>query len=76
MCASSQHGANSARIFARSVSTVLSRYLGLAAASAELGKTSSWALLGKFDTEFGSGTQTYAGTARGIWVMALSDQYP
>jgi hypothetical protein len=25
---------------------------------------SGWGLMGKFDGEFGSGTQTYAGTAR------------
>jgi hypothetical protein len=33
-------------------------------AGAELRMAGGWALMGKFDGEFGSGTQTYAGTAR------------
>ena len=38
--------------------------LGVVTAGAELRMASGWALMGKFDGEFGSGTQTYAGTAR------------
>ena len=38
--------------------------LGVVTAGAELRLASGWALMGKFDGEFGSGTQTYAGTAR------------
>jgi outer membrane autotransporter protein len=38
--------------------------LGVVTAGAELRLTSGWGLMGKFDGEFGSGTQTYAGTAR------------
>lgn len=33
-------------------------------AGAELRMASGWMLMGKFDCEFGSGTQTDAGTAR------------
>jgi hypothetical protein len=33
-------------------------------AGAEIRMTSGWALMGKFDGEFGEGTQTYMGTAR------------
>jgi hypothetical protein len=32
--------------------------------SLELRMASGWALIGKFDGEFGQGTQTYVGTAR------------
>jgi autotransporter-associated beta strand protein len=38
--------------------------LGVVTAGAELRLASGWGLMGKFDGEFGSGTQTYAGTAR------------
>jgi uncharacterized protein with beta-barrel porin domain len=38
--------------------------LGVVTAGAELRLVSGWALMGKFDGEFGSATQTYAGTAR------------
>jgi outer membrane autotransporter protein len=38
--------------------------LGVVTAGAELRTASGWGLMGKFDGEFGSGTQTYAGTAR------------
>ena len=42
--------------------------LGVVTAGAELRMASGWALIGKFDGEFGSGTQTYAGTARARYV--------
>ncbi|MBV9630392.1 MAG: autotransporter domain-containing protein [Xanthobacteraceae bacterium] len=42
--------------------------LGVVTAGAELRMASGWALMGKFDGEFGSGTQTYAGTARARYV--------
>jgi outer membrane autotransporter protein len=38
--------------------------LGVVTAGAEIRMASGWALMGKFDGEFGSGTQTYVGTAR------------
>jgi uncharacterized protein with beta-barrel porin domain len=38
--------------------------LGVVTAGAELRMASGCALMSKFDGEFGSGTQTYAGTAR------------
>ena len=38
--------------------------LGVVTADAEIRVASGWALMGKFDGEFGSGTLTYAGTAR------------
>ena len=38
--------------------------LGVVTAGAELRLGSGWGLMAKFDGEFGSGTQTYAGTAR------------
>jgi autotransporter-associated beta strand protein len=38
--------------------------LAVVTAGAELRMASGWALMGKFDGEFGQGTQTYAGTAR------------
>jgi autotransporter-associated beta strand protein/T5SS/PEP-CTERM-associated repeat protein len=42
--------------------------IGVVTAGAELRLTSGWGLMGKFDGEFGSGTQTYAGTARLCYV--------
>jgi autotransporter-associated beta strand protein len=38
--------------------------LGVVTAGTELRMAGGWAVMGKFDGEFGSGTQTYAGTAR------------
>ena len=38
--------------------------LGVVTAGAEIQMMSGWALMGKFDGEFGVGTQTYVGTAR------------
>jgi len=38
--------------------------LALVTAGAEIRMASGWALMGKFDGEFGEGTQTYVGTAR------------
>ncbi len=38
--------------------------LALVTAGAEIRMASGWALMGKFDGEFGDGTQTYVGTAR------------
>ena len=38
--------------------------LGVVTAGAELRVASGWALMGKFDGEFGQGTQTYVGTGR------------
>jgi len=38
--------------------------LGVVTAAAEIQMMSGWALMGKFDGEFGVGTQTYVGTAR------------
>jgi autotransporter-associated beta strand protein/T5SS/PEP-CTERM-associated repeat protein len=38
--------------------------LAVMTAGAEIRMANGWALMGKFDGEFGQGTQTYAGTAR------------
>jgi uncharacterized protein with beta-barrel porin domain len=38
--------------------------LAVVTAGAEIRMASGWALMGKFDGEFGQGTQTYVGTAR------------
>jgi hypothetical protein len=38
--------------------------LAVMTAGAEIRMASGWALMGKFDGEFGQGTQTYVGTAR------------
>jgi uncharacterized protein with beta-barrel porin domain len=38
--------------------------LGVVTAGAELRLASGWGLMGKFDGEFGRGTQTYVGTGR------------
>ena len=38
--------------------------LGVVTAGAELRLANGWGVMGKFDGEFGSGTQTYVGTGR------------
>ncbi len=42
--------------------------LAVITAGAEIRMATGWALMGKLDGEFGSGTQTYAGTARARYV--------
>ena len=46
--------------------------LGVVTAGAELRMASGWALMGEFDGEFGSGTQTYAGTKPTVKTRANS----
>lgn len=48
--------------------------LGVVTAGAEIRMASGWALMGKFDAEFGSGTQTYAGTARAMCGESIAQE--
>jgi hypothetical protein len=48
----------------RATALAKSEGLGVATAGAELRLANGWGFMGKFDGEFGNGTQTYVGTGR------------